>query len=141
MTPGVAAPMTNLSPASRMPIMPGIRFVSTIISGRTRPDFSWTRRSVPPDSTFARPALAANALTASSIDVGAVKLTLGMFAPGKDAVAACRRRAKGGPARHGSGLHYQPRRREVQIAERRRAPTPHLNAVVFKEIRSRRRPG
>src|SRR5262249_59989521 len=26
---------------------------------------------------------------------------------------------KGGPARHGSGLHYQPRRREVQIADPR----------------------
>src|SRR5215470_15939270 len=140
MTPGVAAPTTKLSPSSRMPIMPGIRFASTITSGRTRPDFSWTRRSVPPDSTFATPPLAANALTASSIDVGAVKLTLGMFAPGKDALAARRHRAKGGPARHGSGLHYHPRQGEVQIAEPLRAPMRHLNTVVMKAVRFRRRP-
>src|SRR5207302_837694 len=70
--PSAAAPISNLSPSSRMPMRAGIRFVSTITSGRTRPDFSWTRRSVPPDSAFATPALAANALTASSIDVGAV---------------------------------------------------------------------
>ena len=81
MVPGVAAPMTNWFASSRMPIIPGIRFVSTINSGRVRPDRSCTSKSVPPASTLAMPELPAKILTASSTLVGAEKLKLGMFAP------------------------------------------------------------
>jgi hypothetical protein len=71
MTPGVAAPMTKKPSSSRMPIMPGIRLVSTISSGFSRPLRSCTSRSVPPDITFARPLAPAKILTASSTLVGA----------------------------------------------------------------------
>ena len=53
MTPGVAAPITKKSPSSRIPMIPGMRLVSTISSGFSRPLFSWTNRSVPPDKTLA----------------------------------------------------------------------------------------
>src|ERR1041385_6694716 len=45
--PGVAAPMTNLSPSSRMPMRPGIRFVSTITSGRVRPEVIVDTKRIP----------------------------------------------------------------------------------------------
>src|SRR6516162_5814483 len=64
-----------------MPISSGILFVSTIRSGRVRPDRSCTKRSVPPASTLAMPEAPAKILTASSTLVGAAKLKLGMFAP------------------------------------------------------------
>ena len=73
--------MTNRPASSRMPIISGIRLVSTITSGRVRPERSCTRRSVPPASTLAMPELPAKILTASSTVVGAVKLKVGMFAP------------------------------------------------------------
>ena len=69
--PGVAAPTTKPPPSSRMPMMPGIFLVSTIRSGFSRPDRICTRRSVPPDRTFARPEAPANSLTASSTVEGA----------------------------------------------------------------------
>ena len=52
-------------------MMPGIFLVSTIRSGFSRPDRICTKRSVPPDRTFARPEAPANSLTASSTVEGA----------------------------------------------------------------------
>src|SRR5437899_3350910 len=110
MTPGVDAPMTKRSLSSRMPISSGILLVSTIKSGRTRPDRNCTSRSVPPASTLAIPEAPARILTASSTLVGAAKLRLGMFAP------EIARAHSGGPihmpAPHNLGLHYHPLRRE-----------------------------
>ena len=58
-----------------------MRFMSTIASGRIRPERNCTKRSVPPDSGLAKPGLPASIRTASSTVVGAVKLKLGMLAP------------------------------------------------------------
>src|SRR5579875_2093483 len=110
MTPGVAAPITNLSVSSRTPIRPGMRFKSTIVSGRIRPERNCTKRSVPPDSGLAKPALAVSARTASSTVVGAVKLTLGMSAPG------CRGRRDEAPAGRNSLARHGPVRRPPQAA-------------------------
>src|SRR6516225_2387289 len=97
MTPGVEPPMTKPSAVSRMPISSGILFVSTISSGRVRPDRSCTKRSVPPASTLAIPEAPAKISTASSTLVGAAKLRLGMFAPefarAHSGGPKCRRRA------------------------------------------------
>ena len=79
MTPGVAPPITKLSPVSRMPIRSGILLMSTITSGRIRPDRICTNRSVPPANGFAKPGARARALIASSTVVGAVKLKLGIL--------------------------------------------------------------
>src|SRR5271165_6298636 len=110
MTPGVEPPMTKPSAVSRMPISSGILFVSTISSGRVRPDRSCTKRSVPPASTLAIPEAPAKILTASSTLVGAAKLRLGMFAP--EIARAQFRGPRGMTALRSLGLHYHPLRRE-----------------------------
>src|SRR5439155_1245924 len=68
MTPGVDAPMTKRSLSSRMPISSGILLVSTIKSGRTRPDRNCTSRSVPPASTLAIPEAPARIFAAATTD-------------------------------------------------------------------------
>jgi hypothetical protein len=68
--------MTKRSHSSRTPIIPGILFVSMMISGRIRPVRSYTNRSVLPAKGLARPSAPAR-----STLVGAVKLEVGTFAP------------------------------------------------------------
>jgi ribosome-associated protein len=81
----------------------------------TRPDRICTKRSVPPDNTFANPEAPAKMLTASSTVVGDAKLTLGMFAPYK--IALARPFAPDGSrAVHVTGLHHHGQRREVLIS-------------------------
>src|SRR5580658_8491008 len=79
--PGVAAPITKPPFTSRMPIIPGMRLVSTINSGLVRPLFICTSRSVPPDNGLARPEVAASILTASLTVVGEANVSPGIVTP------------------------------------------------------------
>jgi len=63
--------MIHAPPSWRMPMVPGTFFTSTISSGTFRPARICTSKSVPPDSTLARPADPARSFTASSTDEGA----------------------------------------------------------------------
>ena len=78
-TPGTAAPMVNPLADFLMSYIPLMRLISTTRSGSRKPPFIFTRRSVPPASTKARPFSLAMRETADFIFSGASYRILHLF--------------------------------------------------------------